>query len=63
MDKDDLGCNEFSRAPGTTTKSTSASGSPNLNPILVQSDRYGYVKTFSVGPLSVTWEGVAALVQ
>lgn len=40
IDKDDLTCgNEFSRAPGTTTKSTTVSGSPNLNPLLVQTDR------------------------
>lgn len=40
MDKDELNCgNEFSRAPGTTTKSTPASGSPNLNPLLGQTDR------------------------
>lgn len=38
MDKDDLSGNEFSRAPGTTTKSTPASGSPNLNPLLGQND-------------------------
>ncbi|KAK7590071.1 hypothetical protein V9T40_001684 [Parthenolecanium corni] len=36
MDKDDIGCNEFSRAPGTTSKP--APGSPNLNPLLVQTD-------------------------
>lgn len=38
LEKDgDLGGNEFSRAPGTTTKSQGNS-SPNLNPLLSQTD-------------------------
>lgn len=39
LDKDgDLAGGEFSRAPGTTTKSSGGNSSPNLNPLLGQGD-------------------------
>lgn len=40
------GSNEFSRAPGTTTKPQGGSTSPNINPLLGQADGYVYFISF-----------------